>query len=267
MMGSLIGNLEIRDHFSPNHGPRLAGNAVDMLLLHYTGMRSAEQALARLCDPLAEVSAHYLVDEDGATLRLVPENRRAWHAGRAAWAGQVDINSCSIGIELVNPGHEFGYRRFPASQMASLEQLCRDILARHPVPPWRVLGHGDVAPARKEDPGEMFDWAALARAGVGLWPEATPPTDHVTIPLEALQRGLAALGYAIGISESMNAETRAVILAFQRHWLPQGLTGARDRATSWRLQQVLAAFDSARTDFTCIRHPGKNRRCDSETDP
>ena len=149
--------------------------AIDMLVLHYTGMRSAAEALRRLTSPEAAVSAHYLIDEDGAVWRLVPEERRAWHAGVSYWRGRRDINSASIGIELVNPGHEFGYRAFPEAQVAALEVLCRDVLSRYQIPPRHVLGHSDVAPARKDDPGELFPWRRLARAGIGLWPE--PPLD------------------------------------------------------------------------------------------
>ncbi len=157
---------------SPNCGPRPDGAAIDMLILHYTGMESAEAALTRMCDADARVSAHYMIDEDGTVYRLVDEAMRAWHAGVSSWRGAGNINDRSIGIELVNPGHEFGYRRFPVSQMTALTGLCREILARHPIAPANVLGHSDVAPSRKQDPGELFDWQALAAAGIGLWPTA-----------------------------------------------------------------------------------------------
>ena len=172
--------LEIRDLPSPNHGPRRPGAAIDMLVLHYTGMRTAGAALDRLRDPAAKVSAHYLVDEAGAVFRLVPEERRAWHAGRAFWAGETDVNGRSIGIELANPGHRHGYRPFPEAQMAALEALCRDILSRRAVPAGRVLGHSDVAPGRKPDPGELFDWRRLARAGSGPGrrPRRRPPASR-----------------------------------------------------------------------------------------
>ncbi len=218
-----------------------------MLILHYTGMVTAGQAIERLCDPVSAVSAHYLIDEDGAVSRLVPEDRRAWHAGHAAWGGARDVNGCSIGIELVNPGHVFGYRPFPASQMESLEALCHIVLSRHPIPTTHVLGHSDVAPDRKEDPGELFDWGRLACAGIGVWPVwQLEPAGYVTAGLSTLQRGLAELGYAVEPSGVMDASTRAVILAFQRHWLPWNLTGARDRATSWRLQSILEEFRAVR---------------------
>ncbi len=155
---------------SPNHDARAEGKPLDMLLLHYTGMESAAAALDRMCDPAAKVSAHYMIDEDGTVYRLVDEDRRAWHAGVAHWAGEDDINSRAIGIELVNPGHEFGYRAFPEPQMAALEALCLDILSRHDIPPDRVLGHSDVAPDRRQDPGDLFDWKRLAAKGIGLWP-------------------------------------------------------------------------------------------------
>lgn len=227
---------------SPNHGSRADDAQIDMLILHYTGMRSAAEALRRLCDPTAEVSAHYLIEEDGAVHQLVDERRRAWHAGRAAWADTTDINGCSIGVELVNPGHEFGYRAFPEPQMQALESLCLDILSRHPIPARRVLGHSDVAPARKEDPGELFDWPRLARAGIGLWPESRPaPSGFEAYSIGDIQRDLARLGYTVQESEQMDAETRSVLLAFQRHWLPDHLTGARDPRSVWRLREVLKA--------------------------
>ena len=154
---------------SPNQDER-GGAAIDMLVLHYTGMPTAEAALERLCDPQARVSAHYAIDEGGTIHALVPEARRAWHAGISFWAGARDINARSIGIELVNPGHEFGYRIFAEAQIVALTGLCQEILARHAIVPWRVLGHSDVAPDRKEDPGELFPWKSLAETGIGLWP-------------------------------------------------------------------------------------------------
>ncbi|MGB1547820.1 MAG: N-acetylmuramoyl-L-alanine amidase, partial [Alphaproteobacteria bacterium] len=176
--------VTVLEHPSPNHEPRPEGAAIDTLILHYTGMKTAEAALARLCDPATKVSAHYLIDETGRIYALVPEERRAWHAGEACWQGETNLNDRSVGIELVNPGHEFGYRPFPEAQMAALEALLQEILARHPIPAERVLGHSDVAPGRKTDPGELFDWARLARAGIGCWPGAceaapVPPVEEV----------------------------------------------------------------------------------------
>ncbi len=157
---------------SPNHDDR-GGHPVDILLMHYTGMQSGAAAIARLQDVAAKVSAHYVVEEDGRVFRLVPEDRRAWHAGVSSWAGATNINQRSIGIEIVNPGHEFGYRTFPAAQMAAVKELSLGIISRHGIAASRVIGHSDVAPRRKEDPGELFDWRDLAIAGIGVWPAAT----------------------------------------------------------------------------------------------
>jgi N-acetylmuramoyl-L-alanine amidase len=164
---------------SPNHDPRPAGAPVDILVLHYTGMRTAEEALDRLCDPEAKVSAHYTIDRDGCIYRHVGEERRARHAGVSWWAGERDVNGRSIGIELVNPGHEFGYVPFPEAQIDALMELAHAILARHPIPATRVLGHSDVAPARKTDPGELFPWRQLADAGIGVFPPPSDPSGHL----------------------------------------------------------------------------------------
>lgn len=232
--------LAIRDCPSPNHDARPAGQPVDILLLHYTGMPSARDALDRLVDPAAKVSAHYLIDEDGAVWRLVPEERRAWHAGLSSWAGERDINGRSIGIELVNPGHEFGYRPFPEEQMRALETLARAILARHPIPACRVLGHSDVAPLRKRDPGELFDWARLARAGIGLWPEDEQAVGGPAADIAALQAGLARYGYAVPRTGVLDDETRAVVTAFQRHFRPAKVDGVPDAGTAARLAALLS---------------------------
>src|SRR4029077_12116286 len=171
--------MNLRECLSPNHDARPEGGRVDMLVLHYTGMKTAAEAIDRLCDPAAKVSAHYAIDEDGTVWRLVEESRRAWHAGVSFWQGTRDVNAASIGIELVNPGHDWGYRAFPDAQMVALETLCHGLLLRHPIPRDRVVGHSDVAPLRKQDPGELFDWPRLAEAGIGLWPTVSqlPPTD------------------------------------------------------------------------------------------
>jgi N-acetylmuramoyl-L-alanine amidase len=217
---------------SPNWNERPAGAVPDMLILHYTGMRDAPGALARLCDPAAAVSAHWLIDEDGTVWRLVDESRRAWHAGLSAWAGRANLNDVSIGIELVNPGHEFGYRPFPEAQMAACVELCRAILARWPIPPRRVLAHADVAPARKQDPGEMFDWRCLARAGIGLSPE---PVDAEGVPSsDVVGAALGRFGYPIE-----SAPLSDVILAFQRHFVPEGLGRPFDELAWARLRGLL----------------------------
>jgi N-acetylmuramoyl-L-alanine amidase len=233
--------MNILDRPSPNHGPRPAGAGIDMLILHYTGMPSADAAIERLCTPEAQVSAHYVIDEDGTVWRLVPEERRAWHAGLSAWAGRRDINDRSIGIELVNPGHEFGYRDFPEAQMRSLETLCREVLRRHAIPPRHVLGHSDVAPQRKCDPGERFDWRRLARAGIGLWPNTSPGTAAPQTPAE-IQRLLAAIGYETSQTGVFDAETRQVIVAFQRHYRPARLDGEADAETCRLITAVAAGI-------------------------
>src|SRR3712207_1067979 len=162
--------MMIRDTPSPNHDERPPGDPIDMLVLHYTGMRTAEEAIGRLRDPASRVSAHYVVEEDGLVWRLVPEGRRAWHAGVSHWRGRESLNGRSIGVEVVNPGHEWGYRPFAALQMAAVCDLCLDILARHPIAARDVVAHSDISPDRKRDPGELFDWEGLAASGVGLWP-------------------------------------------------------------------------------------------------
>ena len=216
---------------SPNFEPRRTDLSVDMLVIHYTGMQGAETALERLCDPAAKVSAHYLIVEDGTIIRLVAEDMRAWHAGVSSWRGETDVNGRSIGIELVNPGHEFGYRPFPEDQMKALENLAGDIVTRHSIPPRHVLGHSDVAPGRKIDPGELFDWPRLARSAIGLWPELAATTgDLVEKDGEHL---LTEFGYAIGET----AETRtAAIEAFQRHFRPSRIDGVIDHETLGRLE-------------------------------
>ena len=209
---------------SPNHDDRNA--PVDMLVLHYTGMKSANEALDRLCDPAAKVSAHYTIDEDGTVYVHVPEARRAWHAGVGHWAGASDINARSIGIELVNPGHEFGYRAFAQEQIAALITLCHSILMRHPIPSWRVLGHSDVAPARKEDPGELFPWGQVAKAGIGLWPQVTDSDLDAT--------ALARFGY------DPDAPQDKLITAFQRHFRPKKLDGQWDSECAGLLASLLS---------------------------
>ena len=226
---------------SPNHDARPArpaGAAIDMLILHYTGMPDTDGALARLCDPAAKVSAHYLIDEDGTSYRIISEERRAWHAGVARWAGAADVNGRSIGVELANPGHEWGYRPFAEAQMAALVDLARDILARHPIPPRHVLGHADVAPSRRMDPGELFDWRRLAAAGIGLWPRAelAPAAEYGA---GELQRKLARFGYALAPSGTHDAETTAVVTAFQRHFRQDHIDGVADADTRARLDDLI----------------------------
>ncbi len=207
-----------------------------MLILHYTGMESALAALARMCDKAAAVSAHYMIDEDGTITRLVAEEMRAWHAGISSWAGAADLNDRSIGIELVNPGHEFGYRDFPESQMAALTALAVDIVARHAIPAPRVLGHSDIAPDRKTDPGERFDWPRLARNGIGVWPDPVAPAGAVPDAAETREL-LGRYGYCVGDGAAGLAET---VTAFQRHFRPDRVDGVMDAETFARLEILCA---------------------------
>ncbi|MBC6441333.1 MAG: N-acetylmuramoyl-L-alanine amidase [Rhodospirillales bacterium] len=239
-------DLDLTDHPSPNHGERCGGAPVDMLILHYTGMASAEVALVQLCDPAAEVSAHYLVDEDGTVVRLVPEERRAWHAGVASWRGRTDINSASIGIEIVNPGHEFGYRPFPMEQMAAVRDLCLDILERQAIPSRHVLGHSDVAPGRKSDPGELFDWELLARSGIGLARQEggfhgrNYRRGDEGKDVGRLQAAFATFGYGLVADGRFGQATQDVVVAFQQHFRPERVDGIADAQTRARLAGVLA---------------------------
>ncbi len=194
---------------SPNFNDRTS--PVSFLILHYTGMKTREAAMTRLCSPDSEVSAHYLIDENGAVEILVPEEKRAWHAGVSYWAGIRDINSASIGIELVNPGHDFGYRPFPEAQMKSLVVLAKNIISKYEISPVRVLGHSDIAPDRKKDPGELFDWHYLSSKGIGVWPDAK------TVP--ALEGDVKAALVSYGYDPSCDEKT--LITAFQRHFYPE----------------------------------------------
>jgi N-acetylmuramoyl-L-alanine amidase len=214
---------------SPNFDGRPETVPIDMLVLHYTGMESAAAALARLCDPRSEVSVHYFVDEGGEIYRLVPERKRAWHAGISAWRGWTDINARSIGIEMVNPGHEFGYRPFPEAQMAAVMELSQDIVARHPIHARNVVGHSDVAPRRKMDPGEFFDWARLAAAGVGLWPAES---ETCIMDPDVTADMLAKVGYEM-------SDPMAALKAFQRHFRPERVTGRIDFGSARRLAGLL----------------------------
>ncbi|HKS89355.1 MAG TPA: N-acetylmuramoyl-L-alanine amidase [Stellaceae bacterium] len=241
--------LDLRERPSPNHGSRGEPpnvRPIDMLVLHYTGMQSAAAALDRLCDPAFRVSAHYLVEEDGTLWRLVAEERRAFHAGISFWQGESDLNWVSIGVEIVNPGHEWGYRPFPEPQMAAVERLCRDILARRRIPPYRVVGHSDIAPDRKSDPGELFDWPRLARAGIGLWP---PPAADLArrrgrgvglVHRTAALADLARIGYPV-----IAGDEQPALAAFQRRFRPERWDGLIDGETCGRLREVRMAVEAA----------------------
>ena len=250
-------SLVIRERPSPNHDSR--GEApniprTDMLVLHYTGMQSAAAALDRLCDRAARVSSHYLVEEDGTLWQLIDESRRAFHAGISCWEGSQNLNHVSIGVEIVNPGHEWGYRQFPEAQMAAVEALCREILSRHPIPPHRVVGHSDVAPDRKSDPGELFDWPRLARAGIGLWPE--PEADLARrrgagVGVLEETRALADLG-RIGYCVT-EADAAIVLAAFQRRFRPERWDGIFDAESCARLAEVRSTYDEARAAWQARR--------------
>ena len=226
---------------SPNFNDRPADKPVSILLLHYTGMESAAAALDRLCDPAARVSAHYTVDEDGTIYSHVPEEKRAWHAGVSHWAGETDINGISIGIEMVNPGHEFGYRPFPDAQIDVVAALCLDILARHPIPPHRVLGHSDVAPGRRQDPGELFPWQSFAKMGIGIWPDAALAPADVDATLAA--QDLRRFGY--DCPAAADAPRHAdVVSAFQRHYRPTRIDGRVDAETAARIHALARQMPS-----------------------
>lgn len=211
---------------SPNYDQRPEGQAIDMVVLHYTGMTSGAEALERLCDSAAAVSAHYLIAEDGALHRLVDDQFRAWHAGVSYWQGRSGVNGCSIGIELVNPGHEWGYRAFPEAQMIALEALLSLLVTKYQIRPDRVVGHSDVAPTRKQDPGELFDWNRFAALGMGLvvpegdeFADETPVDDHTE-----LVNCLASIGYDLEVPQ-------AALGAFQRHFRPTLINGIVDQGT------------------------------------
>jgi len=236
---------------SPNHDERML--PADILLLHYTGMTSTAAAVERLCDPAAKVSSHYVVDECGTVLQLVPEIHRAWHAGQSSWDGVSDINSHSIGIEIANPGHGFGYPDFPEAQIAAVIALCRDIVTRHRIRADRVLAHSDVAPQRKLDPGEKFPWARLHCCGVGAWVTPLPIGTDAGLGLgdcgpeiANLQSALRDYGYGVEATGVYDELTEAVVTAFQRHFRTDCIDGRADRSTIETLQALLAATDRGR---------------------
>jgi N-acetylmuramoyl-L-alanine amidase len=235
-------------HFvaSPNHGERRGYARPNCLILHYTGMPTGEAALSALTDPSSEVSAHYLVWEDGLIDQLVAERDRAWHAGKGSWKGESDLNSASIGIEIVNPGHDGGSPPFPKPQIEATIALARDIGARWAIAPERVLAHSDVAPARKRDPGEAFPWGALWRAGVGHWTKPAPLAGESLFeheeqgpPVRAAQAMLALYGYGVEITGVYDRQTRQVIAAFQRHFRPERVDGEADASTIATLKALI----------------------------
>ncbi|OCW58599.1 N-acetylmuramoyl-L-alanine amidase [Hoeflea olei] len=237
---------------SPNHGERREGRKPDMLILHYTGMPSGEAALDWLCAEESQVSSHYFVHEDGRIVQMVPESRRAWHAGQSEWKGETDLNSASIGIEIANPGHAAGSPPFHEAQIEAVIGLCRDIVARHALLPERVLAHSDIAPMRKQDPGEAFPWERLHRAGIGHWVAPLPvgggrffQEGDAGQPVEALQTMLALYGYGVRVDGSYDAQTTAVIAAFQRHFRPERIDGIADASTIGTLHRLLTDLPPA----------------------
>jgi N-acetylmuramoyl-L-alanine amidase len=237
---------------SPNHNERSNGMMPDMIILHYTGARDTEGAIRHLCTPGSEVSAHYVALQDGCIIQLVPESRRAWHAGVSSWAGDTDVNSRSIGIEIANPGHEHGYPDFPRRQIAAVTALCRSILTRHDVPADKVLAHSDVAPARKVDPGEKFPWKLLAQSGIGLWVKPVPITQGGPIyvlgetdpVIDEVQRLLARFGYGVVATGYLDGTTRDAVAAFQRHFRPMRIDGVVDVSTVATLRALIAGRDA-----------------------
>jgi len=235
---------------SPNFGERRGPMQANSIVLHYTGMTSAESALALLRDPASEVSAHYFVWENGDIAQLVAEDKRAWHAGVSSWGGQTDMNSASIGVEIVNPGHDGGLPPFPVRQIDAVAALCRDIASRRGIRLERVLAHSDIAPSRKRDPGEKFPWGLLASAGVGHW---TPPAPIVGgalyrmaqegPPIRALQAMFALYGYGVEITGVYDRQTKTVVTAFQRHFRPERVDGEIDASTLATLRALVAALN------------------------
>ncbi len=233
---------------SPNHGERAGGQAPRLLVLHYTGMPDAGEALQRLCNPVSEVSAHYFVFENGHVVQMVPEARRAWHAGASFWNGETDVNSASIGIEIANAGHPGGLPPYPEAQIAAVTRLAQDIIQRWAIRPENVLAHSDVAPLRKEDPGELFPWERLAQAGVGHWVRPAPISGGRFLspgesgpPVEALQAMLALYGYGVDMNGNYDAGVEAAVRAFQRHFRPELVDGVADASTITTLRDLLAS--------------------------
>lgn len=230
---------------SPNFDDRPGLGRPDMIVLHYTGMQFSHEALDRLCDPKSRVSSHYLVLESGSIIQMVQEAKRAWHAGVSSWNKETDTNGRSIGIEIANPGHDFGYPEFPRRQIAAVTALCRAILKRHTIRPENVVAHSDVAPARKQDPGEKFPWKQLSLSGVGLWVDAAKPGDKMMAlgdsgdKVKELQQRLGEYGYGVDENGQFDTATKEVVVAFQRHFRQAQVDGVVDASTSMALRELL----------------------------
>ena len=243
MVGTLLPH---RFQPSPNFGERATGSEIKIILLHYTGMSEAQKACDWLCNEESEVSAHYLIDESGGIVQMVDEAARAWHAGLSSWHDDEDINSASIGIEIQNVGHSMGYPDFPEVQMSSVVALCKDLAKRHSIVGRNFLAHSDVAPGRKIDPGEKFDWAYLHAQGVGHWVDPEPikggtflqPGD-IGDTVMALQAMLKLYGYGIDVNGSFDVRTKVVVEAFQRHFRTALVDGIADQSTVATLHRLL----------------------------
>lgn len=231
-----------------NYGDRASHLEIDILLLHYTGMETAQAAIDWLCVEESGVSCHYVVEEDGSIWQLVPESKRAWHAGRSSWQSERDINSRSIGIEIVNPGHSYGYPDFPDDQIKAVRELSRDILSRHPIPSRHVLGHSDVAPGRKSDPGEKFPWEKLHHAGIGAWvPAVRNDREQLQIgeaseTVASLQAMLIAFGYGLEISGAYDQQTGICVRAFQQHFFQHRVDGVACQGVLSTLENLLVSI-------------------------
>lgn len=241
-------SLVDRLHPSPNIEPRRIAGRPSILILHYTGLFDIEKAIDWLSRPESKVSCHYVITSDGEIVQMVAESERAWHAGLSSWHGETDINSASVGIEIDNPGHEFGLPFYPPRQMQAVARLSRDIIARNAIRPEAVLAHSDIAPQRKIDPGERFDWAWLAGEGVGHWlaPEAVtadaPSVEMDEAGIRALQRKLLAYGYETRTDGILDGPARNVIAAFQRHFRTARVDAIADAGTLVTLERLLAAL-------------------------
>ena len=239
-------SLSHRIQLSPNYGPRWEGAQINLVVLHYTGMSDAAKACDWLCNESSQVSSHYLINESGEIVQMVDEANRAWHAGVSSWHGDDDVNSASIGIEIQNLGHSQGYPDFPMVQMEAVAALCEDLIVRHGIKPRNILAHSDVAPGRKVDPGEKFDWAYLHGRGVGHWVKPEPIRGGTFLQagdsgdaVMALQAMLKLYGYGIDVSSQFELRTKAVVEAFQRHFRPVLIDGVADQSTVSTLHKLL----------------------------
>ena len=255
---------------SPNFDERTGLARPDMIILHYTGMQFAHEAVHRLCDPKARVSSHYVVMDNGSIVQLVPEVKRAWHAGVSSWGGDTDINSRSIGIEISNPGHDFGYPDFPARQIAAVITLCRSILTRNIIRPENIVAHSDVAPARKQDPGEKFPWKRLAQSNIGLWVEPVAITESPVLQLKdagdkvtELQKALVDYGYSVNVNGTYDKDTQETVTAFQRHFRPARIDGITDTSTRETLRKLLVAKELGGLPKTPLASAGKRTTAQS----